>query len=129
MGETVTVKHGLTAVFLDPPYSEEERKSVYSTETPGVAKDVLAWCIENGDNPLLRIAYCSYGECEALPGWERVRWHAVGGYGSQGNGRGRTNAKRECIDFSPACIDTSKQGLFSDWDNQEHLGIESDDES
>jgi D12 class N6 adenine-specific DNA methyltransferase len=108
MGPTVTEKHGTTAIMLDPPYDESERVNCYSTETPGVAADVRAWCLANGDNPLLRIAYCSYGEADPMPGWERVKWAAAGGYGSQGNGRGRANAKRETIDFSPACLKPKK---------------------
>lgn len=37
-------------------------------------------------------------------GWTPVYWKAPGGYGSQGNGRGRENAKREVIWFSPFCL-------------------------
>ncbi len=36
--------------------------------------------------------------------WNRATWKANGGYGSQGNGRGRANAGREVVWFSPACI-------------------------
>lgn len=109
MGPTPTFKHGMTAVFLDPPYSEQEREAVYSVETAGVAADVRRWCIENGDNPLLRIALCGYADgCghEVLEshGWRVVAWKAAGGYGSQGEGRGRENATRERIWFSPHCL-------------------------
>lgn len=104
LGPTPTFKHGTTAVFLDPPYGHGERQSdLYAVESD-VAPAVLAWARENGDNPLLRIAYCSYGEEPCPPGWTRVHWKAVGGYGNQGNGRGRHNAHREAIDFSPACL-------------------------
>lgn len=107
-GDSVTWRHGMTGVLLDPPYAGTE--SVYSESCVGVAVGVREWCAANDDNPLLRIALCSYGDQPALPGWERVLWHAQGGYGLQGDGEGRKNRKRETIDFSPACL---KPGLFT----------------
>lgn len=38
--------------------------------------------------------------------WECVAWKANGGYGSLGNGRGRENAGRERVWFSPHCLKT-----------------------
>ncbi len=72
-----------------------------------VAADVRQWAIENGDNPLMRIALCGYDteHGDAMPdAWHAWRWKASGGYGSQGNGRGRANAGRETVWFSPHCI-------------------------
>ncbi len=107
-GPSVTYKHGLTAVFLDPPYSHDERDAqLYSHESATVAVEVREWAIENGDNSQLRIALCGYDteHGDAMPDtWSVWRWKAAGGYGSQGNGRGRANAGRECVWFSPACI-------------------------
>lgn len=105
MGPSVTTTHGLTAVFLDPPYSHDvgRHDSLYSEESATVAKDVLVWCRENGDNPMLRIALCGYEGEHDLPGWEVFEWRALGGYGSQGDKRGKENKKRERIWFSPAC--------------------------
>ena len=108
LGPTPTHKQGLTAVFLDPPYSHAERDAnLYTTETD-CAADVLAWCRENGDNPLLRIALCGY-EVEhdvlaAEHGWSVFAWKAHGGYAHVGNGRGKANAHRERIWFSLACL-------------------------
>jgi DNA adenine methylase len=106
-GPSVTHKHGMTAVFLDPPYSHAERdKQIYSHDND-VAADVRQWAIENGDNPQLRIALCGYDteHGDAMPDtWSVWRWKASGGYGSRGNGRGRANAGRETVWFSPACI-------------------------
>lgn len=106
-GPTPTFKHGLTGVFLDPPYKLSERESVYSTETDCSA-DVRQWCIENGDNRLLRIALCGYeGEGHEILttlGWDCVAWKAAGGYGNQGQSRGRDNRNRERIWFSPHCL-------------------------
>lgn len=105
-GPSPTFKHGITGVFLDPPYSEEaDRAEVYSTEDLSVAHEVREWAIANGDNQLLRIALCGYEGEHAMPGsWDCVAWKSKGGYGSQGDGRGRENAGRERIWFSPACL-------------------------
>ena len=97
----------LTAVFLDPPYDGEGHAVEYAAGTGSVAADVRAWALENGSNPLLRIALCGYaGEHDDLQdaGWDVLPWKAKGGYGSQGTGRGRDNASRERIWFSPHCI-------------------------
>ena len=111
LGESVTVKHGVTGVFLDPPYSDDEHDVTYSADSD-VAAHVREWAIENGGNHQLRIALCGYdGEHEMPPDWECVRWKARGGYGSQGNGRGRENAGRERIWFSPGCL--KPPSLFS----------------
>jgi len=107
LGPSVTYKHGMTTVFLDPPYSHNERDSKLYSHDNDVAADVRQWAIENGDNPQLRIALCGYDteHGDAMPDtWSVWRWKAAGGYGSQGSGRGRANAGRECVWFSPACI-------------------------
>jgi site-specific DNA-adenine methylase len=106
-GKSVTYKHGMTAVFLDPPYSHAERDSKLYSHDNDVSADVRQWAIENGDNPQLLIALCGYDteHGDAMPDtWSMWRWKAAGGYGSQGKGRGRKNAGRECVWFSPACI-------------------------
>jgi len=112
-GPTVTVKHGMTAVFLDPPYGVADRVDCYAQESYTVAHDVREWCAEVGHDPKMRIALCGYDtehqELEAL-GWDVVEWKARGGYGSQGAGQGRVNAKRERIWFSPACVSPSEDG-------------------
>jgi hypothetical protein len=97
---------GLTGVFLDPPYDQDERAEVYTHESP-VAADVRQWCVENGGNPKLRIVLAGYdGEHNALEteGWRAFAWKAKGGYGSQGEGRGRDNAARERLWLSPHCM-------------------------
>lgn len=105
-GPSVTWTHGLTAVFLDPPYSHDERDGqLYSTESATVAAECREWAIANGDNPLMRIALCGYDTEHAMPdNWHAYAWKANGGYGSLGNGRGRVNRHREVIWFSPHCI-------------------------
>ena len=113
-GPTPTFKLGITAVFLDPPYTAEADRceSLYTEENLSVAHDVRKWCAENGANPLLRIALCGYdGEHNGLEelGWDVVAWKAHGGYGSQGSARGRENVTRERVWFSPHCL-SNRQG-------------------
>jgi hypothetical protein len=114
LGESPTIKHGTTGVFLDPPYSDEaDRAELYSQDDFSVAHAVREWAIANGENPELRIALCGYEGEHAMPeSWECVAWKARGGYGSQGDGRGRANAGRERIWFSPSCL--KPPSLFGD---------------
>jgi len=107
MGESVTSKHGMTGVFLDPPYADtaDRSENLYREDCLSVAHDVREWAIANGDNPLLRIALCGYeGEHEMPSSWAVEAWKAKGGYGSQGETTGRDNAGRERIWFSPHCL-------------------------
>lgn len=112
LGPSVTHRHGMTAVFLDPPYVQEGRADVYGYEQQ-IFADVQAWAISEGNNPLLRIALCGY-DFEMPDGWNAVRWKAHGGYGSQANGRGRENANREVVYFSPHCLDLNALPMFAD---------------
>jgi DNA adenine methylase len=110
-GPSVTYRHGLTAVFLDPPYVQDGRADVYGYESQ-VFADVRQWAIESGQNPLMRIALCGY-DFTMPDGWQCVRWKAPGGYGSQGDGQGRANAHREVIWFSPHCLDLNALPIFA----------------
>lgn len=108
-GSSPTYHVGLTGVFLDPPYSAEAERDnmLYACEDLTVAHDVRAWCMTNGESPLMRIALCGYdGEHNALKavGWRVHAWKACGGMSNIGNGRGKENARRERIWFSPHCI-------------------------
>jgi hypothetical protein len=106
-GPSVTTNHGLTAVFLDPPYgaAADRHDGIYACDDLTVAAKARAWAIENGNDPLLRIAFAGYaGEHEFPPDWTAVSWKAKGGYGSQGEGRGRDNCEREMLWFSPHCL-------------------------
>lgn len=111
-GPTPTVKQGVTGVLLDPPYgaSAGRQDDLYSEDSGTVAEDVRQWAIAHGGDERLRIALCGYAEEHAMPdGWTKVGWKARGGYGSQGDGRGRANAVRETVWFSPHCLSA---GLF-----------------
>ena len=111
-----TFKHGMTGVFLDPPYSAEaDRAEVYRTESLTIAHRVREWAIEAGKNPLMRVALCGYDTEHAMPAdWSVFAWKAHGGYGNQGDDtRGRANAAREVVWFSPACLPPVTQDLFA----------------
>jgi hypothetical protein len=113
-GPSVTFKHGITGVFLYPPYADEAERTadLYASDSGDVAHAVKEWAIANGDNPELRIALCGYEGEHAMPEtWECLAWKARGGYGSQGNGSGRENAGRERVWFSPHCL--SPMPLFA----------------
>ncbi len=115
--DTVTTKQGMTAVFLDPPYSDTITQArVYAHDSTDVAHDVRAWCTRNGSNPLLRIALCGYeGEGHDIltdHGWTRHAWKTKGGYGGGQGGAGEANQHRERVYFSPACHNPTPD-LFS----------------
>lgn len=131
----VTTQHGITGVVLDPPYEDAEHSIQYAGGG-GVAQDVRFWCIENGENSKLRIALCGYeSDRYKMPDtWETLPWKASGGYGNQGEGRGRDNAGRERVWFSPHCLKPHlRQSLFSeeipekiDWKEREDYGPNGD---
>lgn len=105
-GPSVTIHHGLTAVFLDPPYSAEAGRceEIYRVESLAVAHDVREWAISHGVDPLMRIALCGYEGEHDMPGdWECLSWKTQGGYGSQGS-TASENSRRERVWFSPHCI-------------------------
>ena len=116
LGDSVTIIHGITGVFLDPPYADTANRcaDLYAEDSLDVAHDVQEWAITNGENKLLRIALCGYeGEHTMPSNWRCVPWKAQGGYGCQGKTTGRENAVRERIWFSPWCISPqSEVGLF-----------------
>lgn len=77
-----------------------------------VTSDVLDWALQNGSNPMLRIALCGYDvEYESLQaqGWQVHTWSAPSGYA----GRNSQN-KRERIWFSPHCLPANRLSLFED---------------
>lgn len=100
----VTIGNGLTGVLLDPPYDSDEHAVRYAAHS-NVSGAVRDWAITHGGDPLLRIALCGYEGEHAMPAtWEVVPWKAQGGYGNQGQGRGRENARRERVWFSQHCL-------------------------
>ena len=93
----------ITGVFLDPPYDFSSRDKVYKNDSKSIFKEVVEWCIQNGDHPRMKIALCGYEGDHGLPDtWKKVSWEANGGMANLNN-QGKTNAKLERIWFSSAC--------------------------
>lgn len=96
------------AVFLDPPYTLDQRHdTIYHSDLEGTsdsaAAESWAWALEHGD--VYRIAYCAHeGDIEVPDGW------ASETDTFRGPNKAITRAKRELIVFSPACLRSPAQG-------------------
>jgi hypothetical protein len=110
---SVTTRHGLTAILLDPPYGEGAQEySVGGNADKSLAMDVWQWATENGNDPLLRIAVCGYEDGRTVPdGWETLRYTARKGY--QQDTASAVNRFRECIWFSPNCLKPTRHEQHS----------------
>jgi site-specific DNA-adenine methylase len=107
LGPSVTFRHGITAVFLDPPYAEEAGRAdgLYANDDLHVSHAVREWAIANGTNRQLRICLAGYeGEHDLPESWECVEWKTRGGYGSQRQDGENENPHKERLWFSPYCI-------------------------
>ena len=114
-GPSVTHKHGLTGVFLDPPYADTASRTsdLYRVDCERIAHDVRAWAIANGERDDMRIALCGYdGEHDMPASWSVYEWNAGEGFGGQADERSG-NGRRERIWFSPACV-TQQPSLFAE---------------
>lgn len=105
---TATTYHGLTAVFLDPPYGHEATRdgNLYGEDDLDVAARVRAWCKARGADARWRIVLAGYaGEHDELEGlgWRVFSWSAQGGLGNLGGAasRGAVNRHRERLWLSP----------------------------
>lgn len=112
-GPSVTFGHGMTGVFLDPPYADTAKRAsnLYRVDCEQVAHAVREWAIEQGKNPLMRIALCGYSGEHVMPeNWECFSWKQGDGYGGQAKERNNNGAK-EKIWFSPACVKSNEGKL------------------
>lgn len=111
---SVTHRHGLTGVLLDPPYGEGAVDyAVGGNASTFIADAVRAWAIAEGDNPLMRIALCGYDGQHDMPDtWRVVEWKAQGGYGAGRGTAADANAYRERIWLSPHCFGKRQPSLF-----------------
>lgn len=99
--ESMTERYGATGIFLDPPYTKESGRSarLYSKDDLRVGHQVRNWAVENGDNPLLRIALCGYeGEYQMPSNWTVFEWKAGGS----------RSGHKERIWFSPHCLSSAE---------------------
>lgn len=112
LGPAVTTGIGLTGVLLDPPYPTAGRVLCYSQESDTAWLRAREWALQNGADPLLRIALCGYEHPDhpMPPEWEVVAWKASGGYGR--SARGKANAERERVWFSQNCLKDNQHRLF-----------------
>lgn len=100
----IDTDHGMTpcGIVLDPPYAHELRdKRLYAEDAAGISDEVREWCLENGDNPSLRIALCGQeGEHEMPKSWQCVAWASTSSAKSRA---------KERVWFSPHCLDAVAQ--------------------
>jgi DNA adenine methylase len=99
---------GDVGIFFDPPYGIEDRDTaIYHHDSTTLAADVMDWCLERGDRDTYRMVLAGYEEHAELlkHGWRAQQWKASGGYSRTGNGPGKENCKRECLYFSPHCLE------------------------
>lgn len=111
-----TTFHGLTGVFLDPPYEKGNMDYGAGGMGLGISTDVRRWCAENGDNDQLRIVLCGHaGEHDDLLklGWKIYKWKAGAGYAR--TEEAVANYTSETVWASPHCqIKKQRQSLFDD---------------
>jgi hypothetical protein len=103
--DSVTVRHGLTGVFLDPPYFKGAMDYAAGGVGTNLPAEVQAWCADNGGNPKLRIVICGHaGEHDALlaKGWTERKWAARKGYAT--TDEAVANSASETIWRSPHCV-------------------------
>jgi len=107
--DSVTTRHGMTAMFLDPPYTKGSMDYSAGGMGLGIADDVREWCRENGKNQKLRIVLCGHaGEHDELlnHGWHTRTWTARKGYAL--TDEAVKNSGSETLWCSPNCIPESK---------------------
>lgn len=103
--DSVTVRHGLTGVFLDPPYTKGAMDYAAGGVGGELADKVRAWCAKNGSDKRLRIVLCGHaGEHDALlqDGWHTRAWAARKGYAS--TDEAVENSASETLWCSPHCV-------------------------
>ena len=103
--DSVTVRHGTTAVFLDPPYTKGAMDYAAGGVGGDLASDVRRWCAENGHRKGLRIVLCGHaGEHDELlsHGWGIRKWNARRGYALRSEAV--ENRTSETLWVSPACV-------------------------
>ena len=113
--DSVTTRHGLTGVFLDPPYTKGAMDYAAGGVGGALADDVRAWCLANGDDKKLRIVLCGHaGEHDELlhHGWHLRAWTARKGYAL--TDEAVQNSKDETLWCSPHCVPVEQTlDLFS----------------
>lgn len=115
--ESVTTRHGLTGVFLDPPYTKGEMDYAAGGVGGALADEVRGWCKANGADKKLRIVLCGHaGEHDELlaHGWHIREWTARKGYAV--TDEAVENSASETLWCSPHCVTlvVTQNDLFSE---------------
>jgi len=112
--DSVTWRHGVTGVFLDPPYAEGAQQYAAGGTGTGLSADVRAWAIEAGKRRDMRVVLAGLeGEHDMPATWRCVPWKARGGYGGQrDDGTVNENRHRERLWMSPFCEGARQTTLF-----------------
>lgn len=115
--ESVTTRHGMTGVFLDPPYTKGAMDYAAGGVGGALADEVRAWCLHSGHDRNLRIVLCGHaGEHDALlaAGWHTRTWTARKGYAA--TDEARENSASETLWCSPHCVPLvdAQIGLFAE---------------
>ena len=108
--DSVTTRHGLTGVFLDPPYTKGAMDYAAGGVGGALATEVRDWCRANGDNKKMRIVLCGHaGEHDELlsRGWNTRKWKARKGYAT--TSAAVANRASETLWVSPACVAESPE--------------------
>lgn len=115
---TGALSYGSTVgVFVDPPYLGDVRTSdLYRVDDHHISTDVRQWCLDNGDDPRLRIVLAGYRDehDDAIPEtWRRHYWSASAAYQNSSStvGANQENRHNECLWISPHC-EQPQQTLF-----------------
>lgn len=111
--DSVTTRHGLTGLFLDPPYTKGAMDYAVGGCGGDLAMEVQAWCAANGNNPKLRVVLCGHvGEHDALlaHGWHTRKWLARKGYAL--TDEAIANSAGETLWCSPHCVSPVESGNF-----------------
>lgn len=114
--DSVTWRHGVTGVFLDPPYAEGAQQYAAGGTGTGLSADVRAWAIEAGKRRDMRVVLAGLeGEHDMPAAWRCVPWKARGGYGGQrDDGTVNENRHRERLWLSPHCEGARQLSLLKD---------------
>ena len=102
--DSVTVRHGITGIFLDPPYTKGKMDYAAGGVGGKLAEDVRSWCLANGSNSMFRIVLCGHvGEHDELLSeqWNTRTWTAKKGYAL--TDEAMSNSADETIWCSPYC--------------------------
>ena len=110
--DSVTTRHGLTGIFLDPPYTKGAMDYAAGGVGGALADEVRAWCVKNGGDKALRIVLCGHaGEHDALlmHGWTLRKWEARKGYAA--TEEAVENSASETLWCSPHCVSETGKTL------------------